>query len=234
MRKVLVATVFLLTLRLGAGETAGFVPDVFDPASARKPRIGEWLEYLVAYPVDPMENTLRSDPVPAGSGDIPAPENGMTNGDGTTLITPQFDSPVAWRVLPLRLEILYPLDDGYRARMTFEGKTNEVVLPGPSRTDSPPFDYDAPQPPDEKIRHRVGDTALDVEVTKRFGNGYGFIRYANADLPFGLARFATENVDVILVGMGDGPPPRTFPLPLRIPPDPAPGKLYRKPPENDG
>ncbi|MCC8189300.1 MAG: hypothetical protein LIP77_01515, partial [Planctomycetes bacterium] len=52
-----------------------------------------------------------------------------------------------------------------------------------------------------------------------------YVRLASPALPYGIARFATEDVDVILVALGDGPPPAEFPLPLAAPPQPPPGRL---------
>lgn len=225
MRASLLALIliFSLTACSRAGDAPGGFDAVFD-ASARKPVLGEWLEYRVAIPVDPMENSLSPSPIPPSEpAGIPPPRVVELDGEAY-VFRPTFEAVPAWRVLPLRLEILHPLDDGYRARMTFEGKTREVVLPGIASGSEMDFRYDAPQPPDGTAVLRLDGDTYEVTVCRRVGEA-GFVRHSHPDLPFGLARFATEHVDIVLVGMGTGTPP-AFPLHLDAEPFPTLGELY--------
>lgn len=219
----------LLAASALAGEAvaaqAEAVAGVFAPAAGRQPRPGEWLEYLVAFPVDPLENELRSDPAPP----LPAPGGRgaavVELADGLVITKPEFDPPESWRIVPLRLEVLGRAEQDLQVRMTFAGVVHETVLP---TTPVPPavgFRYDEPQPENREIEFRLGDASLMAEVTSRVAENHGFIRYWNAELPFGLARFATGDVDLVLVGMGEGTPP-AYPLRLRTPPEPPPGTLY--------
>lgn len=197
----------------------------FGSGSSRKPSPGEWLEYLVAYPADPLENELRPDPAPALPANADDADNFVALDDETFIVKPSFEPAAAWRALPLRLEIIRPDNDGLRARMTFEGESREVLLPFTAPKIASEFHYEEPQPATERAVHRIGDRVYEVEATRRPAEQYGFVRYEHAELPFGLARFATESVDLILVGMGSGPPP-PFPLRLREPVQPPPGRLF--------
>lgn len=205
---------------------AGDVPDVFDPSSARRPRPGEWLEYRIAFPVDPLENSLSAAPVPP----LAAKDQPLSDGDEESLdapfaiIPPVLESPEAWRVLPLRLELREITDEGVNAVLTFAGESHEVFLPS-SGEEPADFYYDERQSVDARTSTIVNGSSIDVEVTRRVADDYGFVRYFSPDVPFGIVRFATENVDLVLVGTGYGRPPE-FPLDAGDPNPPA-GALYR-------
>lgn len=232
----LVLMIPLLVLSAGffasAADDAGAlrgVPDIFDATAARRPAAGEWLEYLVAYPVDPLENRLHPRPLPPPPASSPAPAaetGGQPDpiGDHPDFI-PVFEPPAVWRSVPLRLEVLGTEDDGtLRVRMTFAGTTQETALPLPARAEDDPYQYDHPQPEDGRTVHRLVGGEVEVTVRARRGDGYGFVRHYNRDLPFGIARFATPDVDLILIGYGTGEPPA---FPLAGQPEPAPGTLYQ-------
>ena len=191
------------------------VPDLFDPAAARRPAAGDWLEYRISYPADPLERRLA-----AKEG-----ENGAGQDDDPFAITPEFEPPQAWHSYPLRLEIATIDADVCRAVMTFAGLKREVDLPLSAGERDSEFRYPAPQAEDGRSTHRIGDDVYEVSETRRHGGRYGYVRLSNSGLPFGLARFATPDVDIALVGMGNGTPP-DFPLPVVI--VPPPGELYRE------
>ncbi len=197
------------------------VPDVFDPSSARKPRPGEWLEYLVAFPADPLENSLSPRPAPTAAAE--------TAGAGGEYLA-AFNPPQAWRALPLRLVMRRVGDDSCQASLTFAGETRDVTIPFSRERPAAVFHYPAPQPIDRKRLHRLNGRPLEVDMARRRGGEYGFVRLSSPDIPFGLVRFATENLDLVLVGMGDSPPP-DFPLPAAEAVEPPPGALYGA---NDG
>ncbi len=210
-----------------AGEPAGYsaaaapleVPDLFDPASAKRPKAGEWLEYLVAIPVDPLENSLAPKPIPPPAAALP--------GEPAQEYPYQaaFNPPRAWRTLPLRLVVRRIGDDSCQAAVTFAGETRELTLPLAPEPAGAAFRYPAPQPTDRKTVHNLNGRPVEVEITRRQGNGYGFVRLSGPDIPFGLARFASENLDLILVGAGHGTPP-PFPLAVNGGVNPPPGLLY--------
>lgn len=229
MRLLLFPTLlFAISLPLSAVDSGIGVTDVFDPASGRRPIVGEWVEYLVCHPVDPLENSLSPNPIaPPPESDANAAEPLVI--DGNVIFPPIAEPPVSWRALPLRLVFVGREEDGYRVAMTFAGETGEYLLPARPRAagSGQEFRYKTPQSDPGVARHLVGDLEYEVTVTERRGDTHGFVRYFHRDLPFGIARFATADVDIILVGMGESTPP-AFPLALPAPPRPSPGALYTK------
>lgn len=229
MRLLFLSTIlFAVSVPLSAADSGIGIADVFDPESGRRPVIGEWVEYLVCHPVDPLENSLVPNPIP------PPPETDAGTAqpvvvDNSVIFPPAAEPAASWRALPLRLVFTGQEDDGYRVVMTFAGETGERLLPfrAPAAEENRTFRYKEPQPEPRAARHMVGDLEYEVSVTERRGESHGFIRYVHRDLPFGIARFATADVDIILVGMGDGTPP-AFPLTPGAPPRPSPGALYGK------
>ena len=231
-------------LLLAATARTEDVPPASFPAipGARAPRAGEWIEYVVSFPLDPLEHSIRSGFAPNG-------------GDQN----PSFDPPQAWSSVPLRLEILKADGQGYQAAMTYGGFRQEVILPlfpapdaaagrtAPSdsgmevRGDIPgerarlddvfappsqPADQTAfRKPEDDRERHWLGDTAIEVDVARNSEPYVGYTRLTSPEAPFGLARFANSRLDMILVGVGAGIPPE-FPL-ADIHIDPPPGELHR-------
>lgn len=198
-------------------------PDFFNAEAMRRPLPGEWMEYRVAFPTDQLENSLRADAEDAEISDIRQPD-----------FVPAFDAPPMWRVLPLRLEIREVTEDGANAILTFGGMTHEMFLPKtPGDAPDAEFTYDPPKEgegADRRIFIQIGNEAgaedIEVETIRRVsGDAEGFIRWTNADLPFGLARLATPDVDFLLVARGRGTPP-AFPLPDPVTPDPPLGKLW--------
>ncbi len=79
--------------------------------------------------------------------------------------------------------------------------------------------------PDSTSSQKIGDLFYDVQVFRDPDPETGFVRHVNRELPFGLARFATPYVDVILVDMGSGDEP-PFPS-ARAAVSPPPGALWR-------
>lgn len=218
-----------LTIALLAGEMPVSVTDSFNLLEGRPLREGDWLEYRIAFPVDPLENSLSPNRIaPHDDGHIPmdAAFPGVPSGSDRST-QPAFKPPAAWRVLPLRVEVMLVEEEGCRIHLTLNGLAGDVFLPL-RRPESPsPFRYEAPQAEDATGIHIFGDTEYPVQIIRRQDPRGGFVRLSNPDLPFGLARFATDNVDLSLVGMGKGAPPG-FPLPeTEVHLVPAPGLLYR-------
>ncbi|MDR1519685.1 MAG: hypothetical protein LBU23_06015 [Planctomycetota bacterium] len=207
------------------GGAAGVVmelPDVFVPGSGRPPRAGEWLEYRISFPVDPLENSLAENPLAAPGSEPSAPD-----GAAPEKWESAFDPPTIWLTLPLRLETLSVGREACRARLTFAGFSGEVDLPLAPPAGAAEFHYLAPQPADAAAVHRAGRLDLKCLKTRRRDNERGFVRLSSSDAPFGLLRFATADLDLALVGFGDGLPP-AYPLPDGDGMDPPPGRLYRE------
>lgn len=207
--------------RFDAAESTGETPaaNAFATHAARRPDKGEWLEYRLAIPVDPLENSLGPNPLPFPGRDSPPPVAGES-----LAYFSAFDLPTLWRSIPLRLEILRVDEASCRVRMTFAGHVSETTIPLFASTGAEAFRYPPPQPLERREVRRIGERDYEGELTIRRGRGYGFARLSHPDIPFGLLRFASENMDLILVGMGAGTPP-PYPLPDAdiIPP---PGGLY--------
>lgn len=193
--------------------------DLFDVSAARRPRPGEWLEYLVSYPVDPLENRLDPNPVPppgADAGFAVVPE---------FFTRPDFEPAVAWRGLPLRLVVLGSDDEAVRARLYFGDRQQDIALPLRSSGPKAGFIYDFPAPDPEWRQFRLNNLYYEVRFERRRAGDSGFARLTSPELPFGLARFATPDVDVVLVGMGEGEAPE-FPLAAADPVEPPLGLFY--------
>lgn len=213
--------------------------DAFAAESARKPVAGEWAEYRVAFPVDPLENSLRTDPAPLpGVEAASSREEDAKAGAGTLAedtgeheyeyIQPVFESEVGWRILPVRL-IVEGLNDGeWSVVMEYEGGRETIQLPAAEREPEAEFLYDRDGGGMKRLFLRIDGTEYEIDETRRFGSGYGFVRWFSRAAPFGIVRFATEHVDVMLVGRGDDA--RSAPeFPLRTPDkiEPPLGLLYR-------
>lgn len=225
-----IAAMLFVSLTAGAAVPAAeLVPDLFDPGRARRPYIGEWLEYVVCYPVDPLENSLSPNPLspPGKAAGVAGGASG--GGVGDFVFEPRFEPPAAWRRVPLRLEIVQVGEEGFRALLRFGGLRREVSLPLRAYDEGEAeFVYEAPQPEDVRRAVIVGDEEFVCTLTRRRAGGYGFARLSHSDLPFGLARFATRYVDVILVDRGVGLPP-DFPSRLGRGVDPEPGLFFEEP-----
>lgn len=236
MNRAIAAIVFALwycCASLAAATAADVdVASLTSSGLGRQPVVGEWLEYVIAFPVDPLENSLRPAPLPPPPSPLdtepadpvdPAAAAAATDAQPAgrfSLAPPEFEAPVAWRVLPLRITIAGRTDSGFHAVVNLDGASRPVVLPAASPV--------APSPgaaPDGTATQKIGDLFYDVQVFRDPDPETGFIRHVNAHLPFGLARFATPYVDVILVDMGSGDEP-PFPS-ARADASPPPGALWR-------
>jgi hypothetical protein len=197
---------------------------IFSGASDARPvRAGEWVEYLISFPTDPLEDSLRPAPPAANDGAWRGPdEDSFFFPD----IEPLFEPEITWRSLPLRLEIRAVEPNGCAVTMSFGPRREEVFLPLEQQFGVPLY-YNEPQPATVMDQYVVGDLVFSVETVQRNAPGIGFIRIGSPDLPFGLARFATENVDIALIGMGDSGDMPPFPLENPAGLSPAPGALYR-------
>lgn len=226
---IVMSVCVLASLSFG-GELPALPANAFDVSRAKKPGPGDWLEYRIAFPVDPLENSLS--PNPAAT---PLREGGAVldiDGDTTVFIPePSFEPSVAWRAVPLRLEIQDVLGGGCAAAVRFANETVRVSIPFFVEPPKVEFRYD-PVPGDavpERATVDLNGAPLPVEVIRRTGDGGGFVRYFSPEVPFGVVRFATENVDMILVGSGNGAPP-PFPLDTSdMTIHPLPGLLHPKP-----
>ncbi len=194
--------------------------DLFDSEAAPKPHAGQWLEYRVAFPVDPMENALGGNPLPPLKQEEPiriqiAPQNDKQKGKGKEteyyIVQPDFDPPVAWRVLPLRLEIREISIEGIRIFITLAGYSHTVTIDHASDTSLDrfisKFYYDPPQPEDKTLSYRLGDSDYELTVVQRNHDRYGFVRWFSPLVPFGMVRYATADVDLALVAWGEGKAP---------------------------
>lgn len=194
--------------------------------TARAPRVGEWMEYRIAFPVDPLENSLRADPAPqpqVGDGRLTGED--VVEVDGEYYIRPTFEPGTAWRTLPLRLEIESVDALGFEAFLTFESKRGKYHFPIEGGLPGGEFVYDPQKDMERHVAVSLNGTEYEATATIRHGENFGFARMAGEDAPFGLFRFATAHVDLVLVGMGaDEPPP--FPLNLEEAITPPIGLFY--------
>lgn len=215
------------------------IADLFNPAAARRPTAGEWLEYRVAFPVDPLENSLRTDPAslpgmeaaaqtgsdaPAGNG----PPAEAYAEYAYEYIPPIFEPAESWRIIPLRLEIQESDAKGCNAILVYGKGREEVYLPAAQHGAEPDFLYDNDGGGSKQLSVRIGGADYAVDETRRSGIGYGFVRWVAAEAPFGVVRFATAHVDLMLVGQGnDTRSAPDFPLRTMDAIAPALGHLYR-------
>lgn len=234
---------------------------------ARLPKAGEWLEYVIAFPVDPLEKSIRDFIEPtAPSNNAPSAPEPLASGENTPLSQiyvidrePVFEAPADWHSMRLRLEITSVDQDGCHAIMRYENRQDVVVIPfdvDPTgekpiidETEEPPADEDdvrgdAPVDPaqldelfsgiiDEEERpeasvrefssHWVGNRSISVEIERGGDMLEAFVRLSSRDVPFGVVRFATTDVDFVLVDHGVGIAP-DFPL-SEIHIEPEVGKL---------
>ncbi len=212
----------VLDLPPAASAAGPDLADVFDFSQATKPRPGDWLEYLVAFPADPLESSLRNaaGPLPAPpSADAADPDPGAP-----AQFQPVFEPPTTWRIVPVRLQIREVDDDGCNAELTFAGQTVPVRLDASPREAQAEFTYDAGGEAERVVR--IGGAEYRVREVRRTGSGYGFVRWFSAEIPFGTVRFATGHVDVQLVATGRGAPPDEFPSRSASGIAPALGSLY--------
>ncbi|MCD8350139.1 MAG: hypothetical protein LUC93_05950 [Planctomycetaceae bacterium] len=215
-------------------DASGSVPDVFDPSRARAPRPGEWLEFRLAFRADPLEHSLSPD-----RGEI-APTarqpQRITRDDGEfEFFVPHFEPERVWRVVPLRIEVREVEESGCNVVITFAGRTSTFFMAkgGPAGTDEPglatDWFYDSDLSNDLTRTARIGDHSYEVEETRREAERHGFVRWFNEEIPFGIVRFATPDLDMALVGMGMGRAP-AFPLEGGEAVEPPLGLLYYRHP----
>ncbi|MCC8179989.1 MAG: hypothetical protein LIP23_03635, partial [Planctomycetes bacterium] len=152
-------------------------------------------------------------------------------------VQPQFDAPVAWSCSPLRISIRQAVEGGFEATLHIDDTVHQVFLPmppvQPSQADTPAgadgneAEQSVPPQPGQPARsQRIGEEMLAVEVEESDDAGGRYVRYLNPELPFGLARFASPDVEVILVGAGSPPEP-DFPL-RPFPIEPPAGSLMQQ------
>ncbi|MCC8164575.1 MAG: hypothetical protein LIQ31_00135 [Planctomycetes bacterium] len=228
-RAVLCLAVVLCGLTWVAGSVHGadaVLGGLFDPAGAVEPRPGDWFDYLVAYPVDPLENSLRPEPLSAPLSDRTPTLDDLPADEEYYFFVPNFEAETAWKSVPLRLELREIDADGINAIVTFAGKSypTRLLKPDPE-SERPDFPFDPPQPEPERLDVTVGAATVTVDAVHRVHDEYGFVRWTSPDVPFGLVRFAGENVDIILIDYGRGAAP-DFPQTPRAAPSPPLGALY--------
>jgi hypothetical protein len=204
--------------------------DIFDFSQATKPRPGDWLEYLIAFPADPLESSLASsladNAAGAPPGNSPADSLPADSPGGSGSAAPfqlLLDPPVQWRIMPVRLHIREVDDAGCNAEITFADGVWPVRLDAAPQEARAAFHYDEGGETERRVR--VGGNEYAVTEVRRGGSGYGFVRWFSTEIPFGMVRFATEQVDLQLVGLGRGAPP-DFPIRLESGIAPALGGLY--------
>lgn len=185
--------------------------DAFDFALAVRPRPGDWMEYHIAFPADPLESRLRPENGIAARPSGRAPETvggGGVDYDALARLEPVFDPPETWVTVPVRIQIREVFEDGCNAEVTFAGETRAVRL-GAAREARAEFRYDAGGEAEKALR--IGGREYAVSEVRREGSDYGFVRWFSTEIPFGTVRFATEHVDMQIVGFGRGAPPE-FPI----------------------
>lgn len=227
MRRGLALALVLLGGVVFAGEPnlGPALPDnMFDIAAARAPVPGEWIEYRVAFPVDPLESSLRTDPevrvLDDDGGEV------VDLGEGYEIYKPSFDPPETWKVVPLRVEVREVTDAGCNVILTFAGTSHPLFLARDDGGADAEFRYGRPDAESGGRQSvRVGDGTVEVETVTRSGEGYGFARWFSREVPFGVIRFATPDVDLLMVGTGRGRPP-DFPLTVEVEVQPPLGRLY--------
>lgn len=220
------------------------------PPAAKPLQAGEWAEYLVAYPADALESLLRSqatgeagaafipDPGVSSGMPIPTPETvwttvplrlefrrGTERGFIARMTHPggMAEVEIPLQSVPLASPDAAgpaPADDMDSER--FDGLSSDDGAAAPDENDG-----GSQSSPEGRITARevirLDDRDIDVDVETVSEPIGTYVRWTNPDLPFGLARLATPNVDMILTGWGLGTPP-PFPLDAaRI--NPPPGKL---------
>ena len=99
---ILLLALFAASLsRAGEDAAAGTVleaPDLFVPGSGRSPKAGEWLEYRIAFLVDPLENNLSKEPLPpASSSHAELPDPSGREEETTGRWVSAFWPPAVWR-----------------------------------------------------------------------------------------------------------------------------------------
>ena len=275
MSRILCSPILLILLGIFGATNAGEAPTVSLPVAlsgSKPPRAGEWFEYIVAFPLDPLEHAIRqsinSKPSLQGKDGIPSdppssPDEAITKEPYVPPPPdPEFDPQLIWMTMPLRLEILQTSDTGCQAMMTYAGLRHEVHIPF-SSSDSPkapvasPVMSPVPAQIDDDVpeletdleemfaqetlaaetsaaeiinqgsgKHWLGSQGVDVTVEFNNAEHVGFTRLINKDLPFGLARIATDFVDLILVAQGVGFTPDFPSTDIYI--EPPPGQLHRR------
>ncbi|MCD8139127.1 MAG: hypothetical protein LUE17_05010, partial [Planctomycetaceae bacterium] len=191
-------------------DASGGVADVFDPSRARPPRPGEWLEFRLAFRADPLEHSLSPD-----RGEIAPtarqPQRITREGGEYEFFVPHFEPDRVWRVVPLRIEVREVEENGCNVVMTFAGRSATFFMArkgGPAGVDEPQPEtdwfYDPDLSHDTTRTARIGDHTYEVEETRRESERHGFVRWFNREIPFGILRFATPDLDIALVGMGMG------------------------------
>lgn len=193
------------------------VADMLASSGGPVPVPGQWMEYRIAWPADPLEDQLSRPQLPPADPEAePAP------------IVPVFEPPPVWQVMPLRLEITDRTADQLVARMRVDTRTYTVTLPLAGAPADEAFARDAKQEGQtEEGAFALGDT-LYASRTVRTGTHYGsIVRVLCPDVPFGLARVASADVDLVLTAFGmaaDAPP-----FPINAPqPQPPFGGLYTR------
>lgn len=213
--RFLLSSLFLVCVVsvVAARDFADGMLDIFASESVPKPRAGQWFEFRLAFPVDPMENALSGSPLPALVEAEPiripiVPQQGKEKGQEFFITQPDFNPPVVWRTVPLRLEVEEISIEGIRLVLTFGGRSYPVTIDhvGDSAVDrfTGKFYYDLSQPEDRSFIYRLGGMDYEVTEVRREHESYGFVRWFCPLVPFGVVRYATRDVDLVLVGMGEG------------------------------
>jgi hypothetical protein len=149
--------------------------------------------------------------------------NGTLDFDALARLRPVFESAVAWRSVPVRLQIREVDENGCNAEITFAGDTRSIRLDAAPKGAQAEFHYDTGSEAEKTVR--IGGTEYTVREVRRSASGYGFVRWFSPEIPFGTVRFATEHVDIQLIASGRGAPP-DFPVRLESGIAPALGALY--------
>lgn len=185
------------------------------------PQPGDWVEYRVAIPADPLEAEL-----------INSPERYISESREATLpfantsSPPTPDLPRRWRQSVFRIEVAVSSPGKCEGVMTTGKNTYKVDIPlgwlSPRTTES----GDSQSPEEVKIEtseveHMVDGAKITVKTETYNHPITGFTRWTNASVPFGLVRLSTAYLDIVLVGSGNGAQP-PFPIAnYSIPPEAA-------------
>ncbi|MDR0361795.1 MAG: hypothetical protein LBJ46_03785 [Planctomycetota bacterium] len=215
-----------------------------DASEIRKiPAPGDWIEYRIAFPVDPLEDAIRDTLGEAADNAT----GGMTNGEPRDMralgydagFSPNFRPKQRWTVMPLRLEIKAVREGGLDVLASYPGFAHESFLPLDRSALPLPFvpggddalaghasaNPDAVVEKDfTRLLHAVGSRKYPVSLERCDDPGNGFVRLVSDDLPFGMARFASPHCDLALVAMGSFPAPE-FPV-SGVVIEPPPGEFF--------
>jgi len=180
---------------------------------------GDWLEWRLTAPADPLEARL-ADEAEAKGRDRAVPAS--TPSRPATPAAPVTELPKRWQTGSYRLEVASVTEDGPVLGIRLLSGV-AVIGAYPARVKGLLSPLMRRQPEDEEIT--VGSAVLSLNGapltvrTERWATAPGveWERWTSETVPGGLVRMAGPNADLVLVGWGNGEEP-AFPLDAPTPP----------------